>query len=108
PLACFAAVRQNERVDALITGFNSLGLAVPAFWLGMILILVFAVTLQWLPPSGVGNPGQPWYLSLQFLILPTVTIALSNLSVFSRFVRSAMLDVLGADFVRTARAKGLR
>jgi ABC-type dipeptide/oligopeptide/nickel transport system permease component len=108
PLGCIAAVRQNGRVDALITGFNSLGLAIPSFWFGLILFLLFAVTLQWLPPSGVGNPGQPWYLSLQFLILPTATIALSNLSVFSRFVRSAMLEVLNADYVRTARAKGLR
>jgi peptide/nickel transport system permease protein len=108
PLGCFAAVRANTRVDALITGFNSLGLAIPAFWLGMVLILVFSVALQWLPPSGVGNPGRAWWESLQFLILPTVTIALSNLSVFSRFVRTSMLDVLGADFVRTARAKGLR
>ena len=79
----------------------------PAFWLGLVLILVFSVALQWLPPSGVGNPGQPWYLNLQFLILPVVTVAVSNLSVFSRFVRSAMIDVLGMDFVRTARAKGL-
>lgn len=108
PLGCFAAMRANTRVDSFITGLNSLGLAVPSFWLGMLLILVFAVSLQWLPPSGVGNPGQPWYLSLQFLILPTVTIAVSNLSVFARFVRSAMLDVLSMDFVRTARAKGLR
>jgi peptide/nickel transport system permease protein len=107
PLGTLAAVRHNSRTDALITGFNSLGLAIPAFWLGLMLILLFAVTLQWLPPSGVGNPGQPWYLSLQFLILPTVTIALSNLSVFARFVRSAMLEVLDADYVRTARAKGL-
>ena len=108
PLGVVAAVRQNSRVDAIITGFNSLGLAIPAFWLGLMLILVFAVQLQWLPPSGVGNPGQPWYLSLQFLILPTATLALANMSVFSRFVRSAMLEVLGADFVRTARSKGLR
>ncbi|HET6320285.1 MAG TPA: ABC transporter permease, partial [Chloroflexota bacterium] len=107
PLGAIAAVRANTRVDAIITTFNSLGLAIPAFWLGLMLILLFAVTLQWLPPSGVGNPGTPWYLSLQFLILPTITIALSNLSVFARFVRSAMLDVLSADFVRTARAKGL-
>jgi len=107
PLGCLAAVRQNERSDALITSLNSLGLAIPAFWLGLMLILVFAVSLQWLPPSGVGNPGQPWYQSLQFLVLPTLTIAVSNLSVFSRFVRSAMIDVLSADFVRTARAKGL-
>jgi peptide/nickel transport system permease protein len=107
PLGCLAAVRQNRLADVLITSLTSLGLAVPAFWLGMVLILVFSVALQWLPPSGVGDSGQPWYLSLRFLILPVATIAVSNLSVFSRFVRSAMIDTLGMDFVRTARAKGL-
>jgi ABC-type dipeptide/oligopeptide/nickel transport system permease component len=107
PLGCLAAVRQNQRADVLITSLSSLGLAVPAFWLGLVLILIFSVALQWLPPSGVGDPGQPWYASLRFLILPVVTISVSNLSVFSRFVRSAMIDVLGMDFVRTARAKGL-
>lgn len=108
PLGGLAAVHRNGRLDAAITGLTSLGLAIPAFWLGLMLILLFAVTFQLLPPSGIGNPGQPWYFSLQFLILPTLTIAVSNTAVFSRFVRSAMLDVLGADFVRTARAKGLR
>jgi peptide/nickel transport system permease protein len=107
PLGCLAAVRQNGRVDVLITSLGSLGLAVPAFWLGLMLILVFSVALQWLPPSGVGDSGQPWYANLRFLVLPVITIAVSNLSVFSRFVRSAMIDVLGMDFVRTARAKGL-
>src|SRR5215216_2184035 len=107
PLGCLAAVRQNRRLDVLITSLTSLGLAVPAFWLGLVLILVFSVALRWLPPSGVGDAGQPWYLNLRFLVLPVATIAVSNLSVFSRFVRSAMIDVLGTDFVRTARAKGL-
>ena len=108
PLGSLAAVRQNTRLDTLITGLNAIGLAVPAFFVGMMLILVFAVSLQWLPPSGVGDPRQSWYSNLRYLILPVATIALSNLSVFSRFVRSAMIDVLGADYVRTARAKGLR
>jgi peptide/nickel transport system permease protein len=107
PLGSLAAVHRNSRLDAALTGVTSIGLAIPAFWLGQMLILLFAVTLQLLPPSGIGNPGQPWYLSLHFLVLPTVTIAFSNISVISRFVRSAMLDVLGADFVRTARAKGM-
>jgi peptide/nickel transport system permease protein len=107
PLGTLAAVRRNTKTDAAVTGVTSLGLAIPAFWLGLMLILLFAVMLQVLPPSGIGNPGQPWYASLQFLILPTVTIAVSNIAVISRFVRSAMLDVLGADFVRTARAKGV-
>jgi ABC-type dipeptide/oligopeptide/nickel transport system permease component len=107
PLGCLAAVRQNRPTDVVITSLNALGLAVPAFWLGMVLILVFAVSLQWLPPSGVGDSSKPWYANLQFLILPVVTIAASNLSVFARFVRSAMIDVLAMDFVRTARAKGV-
>ena len=106
PLGCLAAVRRDTAADVLITGLNSLGLAIPAFWLGMLLILVFSVTLQWLPASGLGEPGQPWFVNLRYLVLPVVTIAILNLSVFARFVRSSMLDVLGADYVRTARAKG--
>jgi len=79
PLGCLAAVRQNRLADTLITSLTSLGLAVPSFWLGLVLILLFSVTLQWLPPSGVADSGQPWYLNLRFLILPVVTIAASNL-----------------------------
>jgi len=108
PLGCLAAVRQNQRTDAAITGINALGLAVPSFWLGMMLILTFSVTVQWLPPSGLGDPSKPWYQNLQFLVLPVATIVVSNLSVVARFARAAMLDVLGADYVRTARAKGVR
>jgi ABC-type dipeptide/oligopeptide/nickel transport system permease component len=107
PLGTVAAVHRNSQLDALITSLTSLGLAVPAFWLGMMLILLFAVTLQILPPSGLGTPGQPWYVGLEFLVLPMMTIAVSNISVIARFVRSAMLDTLGADYVRTARAKGV-
>ena len=107
PLGVLAAVKQNQRLDGFITGLNALGLAMPAFWLGLLLILLFSVQLKWLPPSGIGDPAKPFYLNLHYLILPVATIAISNLSVFSRFVRSAMIDVLGADYVRTARAKGL-
>lgn len=107
PLGALAAVKSNSRLDALITGVTSLGLAIPAFWLGLMLILFFAVTLQLLPPSGLGTPGQPWYVSFEYLLLPMLTIAVSNIAVIARFVRSAMLDTLSADYVRTARAKGV-
>jgi peptide/nickel transport system permease protein len=107
PLGCLAAIRRDSGTDVAITSLNSLGLAVPAFWLGMVLILVFSVTLQWLPSSGVGDPNRSWFANLQYLVLPIATIAVSNLSVFARFVRSAMIDVLGADYIRTARAKGV-
>ena len=108
PLGVLSALRQNHPIDFFVTSFASLGLAVPAFWLGIMLILLFSVTLKWLPPSGAGDPGQGFVTGLRFLVMPVITIAVSNLAVFSRFVRSAMIDVLSADFVRTARAKGLR
>jgi len=102
-----AALRQNRPADLVLTGLASLGLAVPSFWLGILLILLFSVTLRWLPPSGVGESGTPALEGLKYLVMPVITIAVSNLSVFSRFVRTAMLDVLTAHYIRTARAKGL-
>lgn len=107
PMGVLAALRQNRPIDFALTSLASLGLAVPSFWLGILLILLFSVTLKWLPPSGVGDPNQGFLAGLTYLIMPVATIAASNLAVFSRFVRSSMIDVLSADFVRTARAKGL-
>ena len=102
-----AALRQNRPTDLALTGLASLGLAIPSFWLGILLILLFSVTLRWLPPSGVAEAGAPPLAGLKYLVMPVITIAVSNLSVFSRFVRTAMLDVLTAHYVRTARAKGV-
>jgi peptide/nickel transport system permease protein len=107
PLGILAAVNANRRIDAVVTALNSLGLAMPAFWFGLLLILLFSVALKWLPASGIGETNRPLYERLNYLIMPVATIAVSNLSVFSRYVRSAMIDVLSADYVRTARAKGL-
>ncbi len=107
PLGILAAVNANRRLDAIVTACSSLGLAVPGFWLGLLLIIFFSVQLQWLPASGIGDANKPFYQNLQYLILPVITIAVSNLAVFSRYVRSAMIDILSADYVRTARAKGL-
>jgi ABC-type dipeptide/oligopeptide/nickel transport system permease component len=76
-----------------------LGVSFPVFWVGLLLILLFAVTLKWLPPSGYG--------SLRFLILPALTLGMRSIAFLARMTRSAMLDALNADFVRTARAKGL-
>jgi ABC-type dipeptide/oligopeptide/nickel transport system permease component len=107
PLGMLAATNANRRIDAIVTGFNSLGLAMPSFWFGLLLILFFSVQLKWLPASGIGEPNQSFIARLPYLIMPVATIAISNMSVFSRYVRSAMIDVLSADYVRTARAKGL-
>jgi len=107
PLGILAAVNANRRIDAFVTALSSLGLAVPNFWLALLLIIFFSVQLQWLPASGIGDANTSFLASLKYLILPIIAIAVSNMAVFSRYVRSAMIDILSADYVRTARAKGL-
>jgi len=86
--------------DRLSLGFAYLGISFPVYWVGLILILIFAVTLKWLPPSGYGG--------IKYLILPALALGSRSIAFLARVTRSAMLDVLGGDFVRTARAKGLR
>jgi ABC-type dipeptide/oligopeptide/nickel transport system permease component len=78
-----------------------LGISFPVYWVGLVLILVFAVGLRWLPPSGFGN-GNPVYL-----ILPALALGTRSIAVLARQTRSAVLESLGADYVRTARAKGI-
>jgi ABC-type dipeptide/oligopeptide/nickel transport system permease component len=75
------------------------GVSFPVYWVGLLLILVFAVMLRWLPPSGSGG--------LAYLVLPAVTLGMRSIAFLARMTRAAMLEVLGSDFVRTARAKGL-
>lgn len=107
PLGAIAALKQNGKIDSIVTGFNALGLSVPVFWLGLLLILLFSVHLGWLPPSGRGDlTANPWG-AWKNLAMPVVCLAFYSCSVFARFVRSALIDALGSDYVRTARAKGL-
>ena len=107
PLGIWDALHKDQWPDTLITGFNALGLAIPSFWLGILLILFFSVQTRLLPPSGAGPAELGFPANFRYLIMPVATIAISNLSVFSRFMRSALIDVLSEDFIRTARAKGL-
>ena len=86
--------------DRLGLGVAYLGISFPVYWVGLILILVFAVMLRWLPPSGYGG--------IKYLILPAFALGSRSIAFLARITRSAMLDVLGGDYVRTARAKGLR
>jgi ABC-type dipeptide/oligopeptide/nickel transport system permease component len=86
--------------DRLALGATYLGISFPVYWVGLILILVFAVLLRWLPPSGYGR--------IEFLILPALALGSRSIAFLARVTRGAMLEVLGSDFVRTARAKGLR
>lgn len=99
PLGIISAVRRNSWVDSLTSVLALAGQAAPNFWLGIVLILFFAVNLRWVPTSGIGG--------LSHLILPAVTLALQPLSKITRLTRSEMLEVLDREYVRTARAKGL-
>ena len=86
-------------LDRISLGGAYLGISFPVYWVGLLLILLFAVTLRWLPPSGYGR--------IEFLILPALALGSRSIAFLARVTRSSMLEVLGSDFVRTARAKGL-
>jgi peptide/nickel transport system permease protein len=99
PVGIFSATHHNTAYDSLAMLGALLGQSIPVFWLGLMLILVFGVNLRWLPISGYGEP--------QHLLLPALTLGTYSMARNARLVRSSMLEVLGLDFVRTARAKGL-
>ncbi len=107
PVGTLAAVRRGGPFDVIVRGFSVVGLAVPNFWIGILLIIGMALFLDWLPPGGYVSAAADPVANLRFLVLPAVTLSIPNLAVLIRFVRSAMLDVLHSDYVRTARAKGL-
>jgi peptide/nickel transport system permease protein len=102
-----AAVRRGKPSDYAATTGALLGLSVPHFWLGLLMILVFAVNLNWLPASGYIPFSQDPVENLKHMLMPALVLGLGLSAVLMRQMRSAMLDSLGADYVRTARAKGL-
>lgn len=107
-LGVVSAVRQYSWIDHLGTGLSFAGIAMPVFWFGLILQLVFAVQLGWLPASGRQTTGVDTLPDhLAHLILPGVVLSLRYVAGWSRYLRSSMLGALRSDFVRTARAKGL-
>lgn len=107
PLGMFAATRRNRPGDYGVMAFSQVGMAIPNFWFAILLILVFAVWLGWLPAAGFPGWGDDFAGSLRALLLPAVALALPEAAILARVTRSAVLETLGADYVRTARAKGL-
>ena len=83
-----------------------LGASIPSFWFGLILMQIFAVALGWFPVAGYGDPGVPLADRLHHLVLPAIVLGVVNSALILRFTRASMLDVLGEDHIRTARAKG--
>jgi peptide/nickel transport system permease protein len=114
PLGVIGALRRGSKTDHALTMFSVAGFAVPQFWLGLMLILVFSVTFEhygwpWLPSGGVTSPfgGGDLGDRLLHLIMPATVLSFFYLSLWSRFTRSSMLEVLSQDYIRTARAKGM-
>jgi peptide/nickel transport system permease protein len=107
PAGILAALRPNSWLDLAVTGFVTMGLAIPGFWLGMMLMILFAVQIGWLPAVGYAplteNPGD----NLRHVVLPAVTLAIILAAPVMRFLRSSLLEVLGQEYITTARSKGL-
>lgn len=107
----YAAARHNRVGDLGVMAASQLGIAVPSFWFGILLVMLFAVKLPWFPSGGfpgwTEDDGGGLWDGLQALVLPAVALAVVQAAILARFTRSAVLDVLREDFVRTARAKGL-
>ncbi len=105
-----SARKQYSLIDKLSTAFSFFGMSVPVFWLGLMLIIFFSIQLKILPSAGSYTLGAPSSLldRLTHLAMPAVVLATANLAVIARYTRSSMLEVLNADYLRTARAKGLQ
>ena len=107
PVGMMAASKRDKAADWGIMGVTQLGIAIPNFWFAMILVLIFAIQLQWFSAGGFPGWDNGLANGLKALVLPAVALALPQASILARVMRSAMIDVLSQDYIRTARAKGL-
>lgn len=108
PLGIIAAVHRNSVLDQTLTAVSFFGLSLPVFWFGLMLIILFSVTLNWLPAGGMSTPGEASPANVAWhLILPVIALSTSIMAELVRYTRSSMISVLGQDYVRTARAKGV-
>lgn len=107
PAGIASAVWRGRPVDQAVSGLAMLAANIPSFWLGLIFIQLFAVKLGWFPVAGYGSPEASLTERLQHLLLPSAVLGVVNSALITRFTRASMLDILSADFLRTARAKGL-
>ena len=107
PAGIYAAARRGKAGDMAVMGATQLGVAVPNFWFAMILVLVFAINLRWFGAGGFAGWDDGLGTALHSLTLPAIALALPQAAILARVMRSALLDILGEDFMRTARAKGL-
>lgn len=107
PVGLWAAAKRGSVTDAGVMGVTQLGIAVPNFWFAMILVLIFAINLRWFSAGGFPGWDTGFWPSLKALTLPAIALALPQASILARVMRSSVLETLGQDYIRTARAKGL-
>jgi peptide/nickel transport system permease protein len=106
PAGVVAAYRQRSILDYSVNLFAFAGISIPQFWLGLMLIMLFAVILGWLPAGGIAPQGATLAEQLRYLLLPAATLSMTSIGIHVRYIRSAMVEVLRQDYIRTARAKG--
>lgn len=112
-LGIIAAYNKGSAIDRMVTAIAVFGISVPMFWLGVVLVIIFAVELNWLPATGMGANGSEDFSyfrwsDFRFAVLPIITLTLPPLAIMTRTTRSAVVEILNQDFVQTLRAKGLR
>ncbi|CTQ75627.1 Glutathione transport system permease protein GsiC [Roseibium alexandrii] len=107
PAGIWAASRRGSAADASVMGVTQLGVAIPNFWFAMLMVLVFAINLRWFSAGGFPGWDAGFFAGMKALTLPAIALALPQASILTRVMRSSLLDTLGEDFIRTARAKGL-
>jgi peptide/nickel transport system permease protein len=106
PLGLLGAARRGRPTGAVLNGLTQLGLALPNFWLGMLLVLVFAVTLHWVSAGGFPGWNAGLFTALKSLTLPAVALAMPQAAILARVLRGALIETLHEDYIRSARAKG--
>ncbi len=107
PAGIYAAARRGRPGDLAVMGLTQLGVAVPNFWFAMMLVLLFAITLGWVGAGGFPGWEAGVWAGMKALTLPAISLALPQAAILARVMRSSLIDILGEDFIRTARAKGL-
>ncbi|MBV1868548.1 MAG: ABC transporter permease [Marinosulfonomonas sp.] len=107
PAGIYAASRRGKAGDVVLMGATQLGVAIPNFWFAMMMVLIFAINLRWFSAGGFPGWDEGFWLGIKSLTLPAISLALPQAAILARVMRSSLLDMLGEDFMRSARAKGL-
>lgn len=108
PAGVICAIKRGKAIDTVITVLSNIGITIPVFWLGLLLIYFFGLYLGWLPIMGYTSPFEDFWLSMKQIIMPVVCLAFFPIAATARQTRSSMLEVMDQDYIRTARSKGLK